>query len=362
MIIFIYGTTAEAIKIAPVARRLSEKGIRYQQWVTNQHAHELTEVLDGLGLNKPDHIIVDGIDGQPVKTVPDTLRWMTQIFGWVVRNRSILKRELSEDSVIVVHGDTVTTVIGTLIAKSLGLPTAHIEAGLRSGSIRHPFPEELDRIIVDRLANIHYTPSLEATRHLQNRKNVVFTYGNTAIDAVLDHEIKDDDPEQRYGVMLLHRFEFLTDENLVLKTINAISETAEIPIYFFADEHGQALFAKAMQQGVEGNIKLQAKLPHDEFTGLLRNADFVVTDSGGIQAECALLGVPTLIHRKSTEQDEGVGENLILSRWDIDTLRNFLKDYTRFRRPAMEPEFSPSELIIKDLTARGFIPELVENE
>lgn len=358
MIIFVYGTTAEAIKIAPVARRLSEKGISYQQWLTNQHAHELTDVLAGLGLKKPDRIIVDGINGQPVKTVPDTLRWMARIFGWMLRSRSKLKRELPANSVIVVHGDTVTTVIGTLIAKALGLPAAHIEAGLRSGSIRHPFPEELDRIIVDRLANIHYTPSLEATNHLRKRKNIVFTHGNTAIDAVLDHEIEDDDSRHQYGVMLLHRFEFLTDENLVMKTIDAISETAEVPIYFFADEHGQALFAKAMRQGTDGNIKLQAKLPHDEFTKLLRNADFVVTDSGGIQAECALLGVPTLIHRKSTEQDEGVGENLILSMWDIDTLRDFLKDYTRFRRPVMEPEHSPSELIIEDLRVRGFIPEL----
>lgn len=354
MIIFIYGTTAEAIKIAPVARRLTRRGIPFEQWLTNQHAHELAEIMPALGLPSPTRIIVDGIDGEPVKTVPDTLRWISRIFRWLQKNKKPLRESVPEDSVIVVHGDTITTVLGAYIARALRVPCAHIEAGLRSGSWRHPFPEELDRMIVGKLAQIHYTPSQEAVNNLRGKENVVFTHGNTAIDAILDHPVREESSQAPYGVLLLHRFEFLNDRDLVRNTLETIQAHAPCEIRFFADGFGQQLMNQVLGESGESKLNVQPKLPHDEFANVLRNADFVITDSGGIQAECALLGVPTLIHRKTTEQKEGLGENILLSNWEMDNLVNFFEHHSHYRRAQRTLEHSPSEIIVDDLVRRGF--------
>ena len=88
--------------------------------------------------------------------------------------------------------------------------------------------------------------------------------------------------------------------------------------------------------------------------GLLKSARFIVTDSGGIQAEAALLGVPTLVHRKTTEQSEGLGENILLSEWDSARLSEFLRNFETYRRPVRRPTESPSDIIVDDLVARGY--------
>lgn len=355
MIIFFYGTTAEAIKIAPIARRLANSGVEYQQWVTYQHAGELQGILGELGLQKPNVEIVNGIDGKPVKTVFDTFRWLWRIYRWYRRNRKQLMITTPPNSVILVHGDTITTVIGALVAKGLRVPCAHVEAGLRSGSWRHPFPEEIDRLLVGRLAQIHFAPDQKSAENLGNRANVVFTHGNTVIDAVLDHARPKTEEKKVFGILLLHRFEFLKDQVLIARTLSEIVKNAPVPVHFFADEYGQSLLGTFLEDKPRSKLILQPRLSHFEFTRQLTSASFVITDSGGIQEEAALLGVPTLIHRKATERGDGLGENVMLSEWDMDRVEWFLQNYTQLRRPVKDISYSPSQVIIDELASRGFI-------
>lgn len=353
MIIFIYGTTAEAIKLAPIARRLTERGIPYEQWLTLQHTDALLNMIPTLGMGEPDRIIA-GRSGDPLREIGDVVRWLGEISRWMHMNLRPLRKELPPRSVIVVHGDTMTSVVGAWIARRLRVDCAHVEAGLRSGHWRHPFPEELDRRMVGKLATVHYAPSPEAISNLSKRKNVVYTHGNTALDAVLDQ--KPAAPPQSgndYGVVLLHRFEFLTNRTLVDETMSALAAHTPVPLYFFVDEFAKETLGEVLPADHE-KFRVQDKVSHEDFIDLIRNALFIVTDSGGTQAEAAMLGIPTLIHRKATEQFEGLGRNIVLSEWKIDRLITFLAHFENYRREPRRPEQSPSDIIVDDLTARGY--------
>ncbi|TFC19197.1 hypothetical protein E3O19_03420 [Cryobacterium algoritolerans] len=354
MIIFIYGTTAEAIKIAPIARRLAERGIAYQQWLTLQHTTALLQVLPTLGLEEPDLLIANGNNGEPLRSSKDVIRWLFQIWKWLRKNAKSLRSTLPSDTVIVVHGDTLTTVVGAYIAKRLKVDCAHVEAGLRSGNWRHPFPEELDRRIVGTMATIHYTPSLESTENLSSKPNVVFTHGNTVIDAVLDQGDFISEESEKFGVVLLHRFELISNQQLLEQTISTLATESPYPIKLMVDAYSEHALTGAVAKFGLGTLTAQPKLRHQEFIGMIRRAQFIVTDSGGIQAEAALIGVPTLIHRKTTEQAEGLGRNIVLSEWKTERLTEFLKNSEGFRKHLQRPAHSPSDVIVDDLIARGY--------
>lgn len=354
MIIFIFGTTAESIKIAPVARRLASRGIPYESWVTYQHTDSLRTIIPQLGIEEPTRVIADGNHGLPLRSSRDVLRWLGSVAIWTLRNGRVLRASLPPDSVIVVHGDTLTTVLGVMIARRLGVPSAHIEAGLRSGNWRHPFPEELDRRFAGRYATIHYPPSEEAAKNLAGRENVVFTHGNTVVDAVLDQGHDALDEGQPYGVVLLHRFEFISNGQLVEQTFGTLVAKSPIPLKLLVDAYSEHGLQEMLEKHSKDKITVQGKLRHAEFIGLLKGASFIITDSGGIQAESALLGVPTLIHRRAVEQREGLGENIVISEWKIDRLSEFLTHFEEYRRDVLRPEKSPSEIVVDDLCARGF--------
>lgn len=355
MFVFIFGTSAEAIKIAPLARKFNELGITYDQWLTMQHGQKLIESANNLGFQGNQVVIPNGVRGNSLQNSVSALKWIVAMFWWILSNRRRLKSQLGSHSLIIVHGDTLTTVMGTIFAKILSLPSAHIEAGLRSGDWRNPFPEELDRRIAGKLATIHYAPTRQAESNLHGRANVVFTHGNTVIDAVLDAPQQDNSTFGSYGVCLLHRFEFLSNLDEVNRTIVSIVEATSFPVYIFVDDFSGSVLSGIKALENQKSLISKTKLPYVEFIQVLKEARFVITDSGGIQAECAQLGVPTLIHRKATEQWEGIGENIRLSMWEPNAIKEFLNNFEEMRRPVKTPEISPTEVIIQDLIERGFI-------
>lgn len=355
MIVLIYGTTAEAIKLAPIMNRLSTAGVPYQQWVTLQQSSTVLDSIKHLGLPAPDEIIADGVHGRPLSSTPDTVRWLLTISGWVVRNRARLKLELGNKSIILVHGDTMTSVVGSIIAKLLRCKIGHVEAGLRSGSWRHPFPEELDRRIVGKLADVHYAPSEASVAALSGRPNVIFTHGNTSLDALAQRAKSSRTSEAApYGLVLLHRFEFLNNPKLVQSTISTLNSESHLPLKIVADDHAKHIIEAEVGQLSNSQLTVLDKLSHADFVQLASHARFVVTDSGGVQEEMAFLGIPTLIHRKATERSDGLGRNVLLSGWSTVVLSEFLQNYESHRRPIQILEMSPSEIVVNDLRERGY--------
>lgn len=353
MIVFIYGTTAEAIKLAPISRRLTELGIPQQHWVTFQHTQALLSILPSLGMPEPDVIIANGANGKTLKTRRDALQWLSSCAAWAIKNTRRYKKQLPSNTVVVVHGDTMTSVVGAVIGKMISRPVAHVEAGLRSGNWRHPFPEEIDRKLVGRLAEYHYAPSEEAANNLLGRKNVVNTRANTVVDAVLDRGIKKTQKSQ-IGLVLLHRFEFISNQDLISSTFATLDNSTSANLVILVDAYSRGPIETTISALNTSRMEVRSKVSHEDFVSLLSSAEFIVTDSGGIQEEAALLGIPTMIHRVATERNEGLGRNVKLSGWDHAVLAEFVSNPSKYRFPKLVLKESPSDVIVRDLQDKGF--------
>jgi UDP-N-acetylglucosamine 2-epimerase (non-hydrolysing) len=358
VIVFVYGTTAEAIKLAPVMRRLQARDIRFEQWLTLQQSDTVLDGIAQLGLPEPDLFLGKTPGDRPLQGPRDVLVWLLRIVHWFLR-AGWRQRARLRGGVVVVHGDTMTSVVGAVLARLLRVDCAHVEAGLRSGDWKHPFPEELDRRLVGVLAQVHYAPDAVAAQALSRRRHVVVTEGNTVIDAVLD-AADAGAPEALpggldagpYGVVLLHRYEFLTGGALVDETFRALEHSVPHPALVVLDDLARAHLDGRLASFAR--LKLVDKMPHARFTQVVAAASFVVTDSGGVQEEAALLGVPTLVHRRATERSDGLGQNVVLSRWEPRALERFLADPDVYRRPPRTPAVSPAEIVVDDLLARGY--------
>ncbi|WP_241245913.1 UDP-N-acetylglucosamine 2-epimerase [Microbacterium sp. 4R-513] len=340
-----------------MARRLAARGVPYQQWVTQQHTEALRRAIPELALNPPDRVIANGWRGKPLKTPLQMVGWAFDVVGWSVRHLGKIRRTLPAGSLVIVHGDTMTTVLGTFIGRRLRVPVAHIEAGLRSGNWRHPFPEELDRRVVGRFAHIHYVPSEEAAENLAGRQNVVLTHGNTAKDAVNDAALgmsSGDSDAHAYALVLLHRYEFISNPALVRETLRTLDANSPVSLRLIVDSYSRGAIEETIEELGLQRFSLTTKLEHGQFVAAMKGAEFIVTDSGGIQQEAAALGIPTLIHRRVTEGREGFGTTAVLSGWDQGVLREFLADHARYRNDDVDKGLSPSDIIVDDLIERGF--------
>jgi UDP-N-acetylglucosamine 2-epimerase (non-hydrolysing) len=259
---------------------------------------------------------------------------------------------------VLVHGDTMTTVLGALLGRSLRVPVAHIEGGLRSYDLRHPFPEELNRRLASRLSRIDYAPGSWAAGNL--RGDVVDTGTNTirdSLDLVPPGNPSFTVPDGPFGIVSLHRFELLNNSRLLRDSLEALAEAARrTPLYFI--DHPVTV-AALERFGFEGYFDAArfvrvARLLFFDFVRAARRCSFLVTDSGGTQEESYYLDRPCLVHRARTERLEGLGENAVLSGMRTEVLRDFLGDPGRYRRRTTFPATSPSQVIVDDLERRGY--------
>jgi UDP-N-acetylglucosamine 2-epimerase (non-hydrolysing) len=362
VILVVFGTTGELIKLAPVLLRLDARGGRYVLATTAQQVEQIPAFLEQLGLRRPDLWLGRGARGRDLRVNGDIPGWLTTVFASYARRRRELRRTLRAGPgrpLVLVHGDTMTTVLGALIGRSLRVPVAHIEGGLRSFDLRHPFPEELNRKVASALSRIDYAPGPWAASNL--RGDVVDTGSNTirdSLDLVPAGEPSLTLPAEPFGVVSLHRFELLNNRRLLSETLERLGEAAARTPLLFVDHPVTAAaierFGLARLFDDTRFVRVP-RLRFFDFVRIERRSAFVVTDSGGSQEECFYLDLPCLVHRRKTERREGLGENAVLSELRADVLRSFLDDPTRFRRRTPLPDLSPSDVIVADLERRGFV-------
>lgn len=325
-VLSIFGTRPEAIKMAPVVLGLAQAdGIESKVCVTAQHREMLDQVLDLFKI-KPDHDLNLMAPGQDLFDI--TARSLLGL-------RGVLRQERPD--VVLVHGDTTTCFAAALAAFYENIPVGHVEAGLRTGDLRAPFPEEANRSLVGRIASYHFAPTEGSRRNLLAESvnpDRIWVTGNTVIDALLMvrdmvSAYGDDHWREHFGAKLYARI-IDPARKLILITghrrenfgqgfidlCSAIRDLANAhPDWdLLYPVHLNPNVRKPVYDILEGldNVMLIEPEDYAPFVWLMDHSDMILTDSGGIQEEGPALGKPVLVMRNVTERPEAVEAGTVL--------------------------------------------------
>ena len=310
-VLAVFGTRPEAIKLFPVIDALRAEGVDCRVCVTAQHREMLDQILRPSGI-VPDHDL-------DIMRAGQTLDGLTAA---LLTGLGAVYDSEKPDRVIV-QGDTATAMVGALTAYYRKIPVAHVEAGLRSGDIHHPWPEEVNRRIVATIADQHFAPTRTAADALC-REGVadatIFETGNTVIDALLATRARltadaslcagIDAVIDRFGARRIiavttHRRENFAAMAGIASAIAQIAARGDVGIVFPVHPNPSV---RARMDGLAGadNIAIVEPLDYPEFVRLLDRCYLVLTDSGGVQEEAPTFGKPVLVMRETTERPEGV--------------------------------------------------------
>ncbi|MFA6217878.1 MAG: UDP-N-acetylglucosamine 2-epimerase [Candidatus Omnitrophota bacterium] len=340
MIHIAIGTKAQVVKMAPVLWRLKEKNIPYNLIDLGQHALITKELRAEFSLPEP-AVYVSA--GKNISSVLQAFCWLSKI-GLKSLSSRWIKKEVFHDQggVCLIHGDTLSTLLGLYLAKRAGLAVAHIEAGLRSFCWQEPFPEEIVRIIAMKYSHILFAPSMWAYQNLAGmgleNKSVAMPANTSFETARFSFEKNRDSGKQARGYCLVtfHRIENIFSKRrlvFILDTIERIS--MQMPVVFVRHQStARQLRKKGLWQRLSGmhNIKSCSLLSHKQFMLSLEQCAYVLTDGGSIQEEAYYLGKPCLLLRSHTERNEGLGENVVLSCFDKAIVDSFITGYSAFKR------------------------------
>ena len=299
-LLVVVGTRPEAIKMAPVIRRLrSEPECEVRVCATAQHRQMLDQALALFGIT-PD---ID-LDLMRPNQTPNELA--ARVFAGL---DPVLERE--KPDWLLVQGDTTTAMCAAVAAFHRRVRVGHVEAGLRTGDFRHPFPEEMNRRVVDLISDANFAPTRRAADALQAEDvpaGKIFLTGNTVVDALLEIAARETDlPEEDLVLITAHRRESFGEP--LERIVRAIGRLAQsFPATRFVHvTHPNPNVASVVRRN-EGlpNVTLIEPVDYLELVRLMRRSRLILTDSGGIQEEAPTFGKPVLVLREKTERPEGV--------------------------------------------------------
>ena len=313
-VLLVFGTRPEAIKMAPVVKALiAAPEIDARVCVTAQHREMLDQVLRLFEI-EPEHDLDLMKPGQG----------LFEITSGVLMGMKDVLAEVEPDLVLV-HGDTTTTLATALASYYHRVPVGHVEAGLRTGNIYSPWPEEINRRVAGAITRLHFAPT-EGSRTNLLAENIpdahIYVTGNTVIDALLDvvARLEADetvsrafdaefgiDPSRRMVLVTGHRRESFGDGfQRICAAITRLAKREDIQIVYPVHLNPNVMGPVEEQLGSLSRVKLIAPQDYLPFVHLMRRADVILTDSGGVQEEAPSLGKPVLVMRDTTERPEAV--------------------------------------------------------
>lgn len=304
-ILAVIGTRPEAIKMCPLILELGRRGERVSLCVTGQHRELADSVL--------------GLFGVSADYDLDVMRPGQSLGGVTAAMLCGMERVLDEASpgLVLVHGDTATTLAAALACFYRRIPVGHVEAGLRTYDKTAPFPEEFNRRAVSLMADIHFAPTPRAARNLIAEgvdPERVFVTGNTVVDALeytrrpdFDHEVLRASVGRRLIIVTLHRRESRGESmrRMFAELRRLADSRKDVALVCPLHPAPEVQTAAAPIRGA-GNIFITPPLSLVDFHNLLGRSYFAVSDSGGVQEEALSLGVPVLVTRRCTERPEGI--------------------------------------------------------
>ena len=354
MIHIIIGTKAQLIKMAPVMALLEKKSIPYNFIFTSQHKEKINDLLDNFNLKKPDYILYRG-----KKDITSTFQmgiWFVSCVVELWRNKiTIFKND--KQGIVLVHGDTFSTLLGALMGKLAGLKVGHVESGLRSFNLFHPFPEEITRLLTFKLSNSFFCSSNWAIQNLNNEKGEKINLeNNTLIDSVnlalsLSERSNVTIPDKSFGIVSMHRYENIFNRENLDRCIKLIETLAnKYPLLFILHlptEKQLKKFNFYERLKSNPNIEMRPRYDYFDFIALLKKSELLITDGGSNQEECSYIGHPCLLLRQATERQEGLGENVVLSEYDENKALQFIKNLAAYKYPRKKPKRSPSHILVQ---------------
>lgn len=312
-ILVVFGTRPEAIKLFPLVHALRRTDADVRVCVTGQHREMLDQVLE-IARITPEHDLDLMLPNQSLDTL--SARLLTEL-GKVM--------DADRPDRVIVQGDTATAMIGALTAYYRKIPVGHVEAGLRSGNIYHPWPEEVNRKVVGAIADLHFAPT-DTSRDALLAENVpaerIHVTGNTVIDALIEtRERVDSDATlastiapiaarfagKRIVAVTTHRREnFGEGLKSVAQAVRRIADRPDVAVIFPVHPNPNVRAPMTEVLGGIDNVAMIDPLDYPNFVRLLSLCHFVMTDSGGVQEEAPALAKPVLVMRETTERPEGV--------------------------------------------------------
>lgn len=320
----ILGTRPEAIKMAPIVLGLNEHpNLESLLCVTGQHREMLTPVLDLFGL-------VPTVNFDVMKPNQS----LNSLMAVLLQHLDAFLTEYTPDLVLV-QGDTMTALCGALAAFYKHIPVGHVEAGLRTGDLYAPWPEEANRVLIGRVAQLHFAPTTTSEQHLSREStptSSIFVTGNTVIDALLQVSEKVDNADitieglsddimkgdQPLVLITGHRRENFGDGlasicRAIKRLAKQFPETYFVyPVHLNPNVRGPVNELLNDPEDPCPNIILMEPLSYLPFVAMLKRSTLLLTDSGGIQEEAPGLGKPVLVTREKTERTEAVDAGTVI--------------------------------------------------
>lgn len=307
----VFGTRPEAVKMAPIIKKLNENpDIEHRSCVTAQHREMLDQVLNIFGI-VPDYDLDIFTDGQTLSDI-------------TVKSLKGLEKVIVDfgPDLILVQGDTTTVFAGALAAFYNGVKIGHVEAGLRSGNLYSPYPEEANRKLTGIVTNYHFAPTETSKENLLREgyaEGDIYITGNTSIDALLDitsreYEFENellnrlDYENKKIILMTSHRRENIGQpmQDIFSALRDVVEENPDVELVYPVHLNPKVKAIAEERLGRHERIHLIEPLDYLPFANLQKKSYMIVTDSGGVQEEAPTLGKPILVIRKETERPEGI--------------------------------------------------------
>jgi UDP-N-acetylglucosamine 2-epimerase (non-hydrolysing) len=357
------GTTAELIKLEPVIRELNKRKIIFSIIASGQndiHFDDFPSVTKNIEILRP-------ITPKSKKSsmVSFSVWSIRTFFSFLLGMRSRFKGLNKSNSLFLVHGDTVSSLMGSLVATVYGLKLVHIESGLRSFHFFEPFPEEICRYIVSHLSDIHFCPNEWSKNNLKDVKGEkVSTEENTLVETFwsamrkkCNHSLVRSIQKKHtpYFVLVIHRQEHVMfgkswTKKIVSFILNTIPKDLDC-VFLVHDlsENFVTSLDTSIPKRILAKIIKMKRIPYIDFMHLVSGAEFMMTDGGSNQEELYYMGKPGLLLRRYTEQIEGINRNVVLSRNNYHTIANFINNYQAYSFPPIKIRKRPSEIIVNHL-------------
>lgn len=357
--IFVLGTRAQLVKIAPVLQMAERSGLRHTVWFTGQHHESIDDLIADFGLTSefvlPDNPKERSSIGKLLvwipKTVYDCYQYVHSVKLWTK------KRPL-----VIVHGDTLSTWLGAVAGHWGGGDIVHLESGLSSGKWNDPFPEEILRRLTFRKARFAICPNDEAAERMQKYSSciVINTKENTLLDCVR-YATKDagdltELSDDNYFVASIHRFQNIYKRDELARIVDEMIAAAKFgEIHFILHPPTELRLKKYGLYDILNEtpgMRLRPRMPYTDFLALMGGARAVFSDGGSNQEELSYLGVPAVLYRERSERPDGLGKNIVL-RADIgETVNEYIETgrIDELRVPSrIDDALEPSSLTVDAL-------------